>query len=168
MGLKAYTMYNLMQTADGQSNGISVSLNASQTANAGYTPTVVKTVGINKTSRTVNPADADWRSSASRVAMNCSDDGFSWPHRTLGWKMLKDDLFGIDINSAPGSTVKLVGVGETRTYGGNTAKAHDVDSVCLDCHNPTIWNATSTSNHTDTAGTTADDFNDDLLGRGLP
>lgn len=163
--LKALTMYNLTQTTDGQSNGISVSLNANQTANEGFTPSPVMTVGILHNSRTVTPANANWRSDEGRVNINCSDDGFSWPHRTLGWKMLKDDLFGIDINSAPGGAIKLVSVGETRVYGSNNSKAHDVDSVCLDCHNPTIWNATSSATHTDTAD---NPYNDDLLMRGLP
>ncbi|MHB8841821.1 MAG: hypothetical protein ACYC56_08550 [Candidatus Aquicultor sp.] len=113
---------------------------------------------------------ANWRSSATITAANtvCSDDGFSWPHRTLGWKMLKDDLFGIDIGGDSEGHPKLVSVGETRSYGGSLYTAHDVDSVCLDCHNPTVWNATSSSNHTDTAGITSDDYNDDLLFRGLP
>jgi hypothetical protein len=120
-----------------------------------------------------------WRtseSSATTLAVNtyCSNDGFSWPHRTLGWKMLKDDLFGLDFDGT------VVNVGEARngtsTYTGYSTvisasplfgdTAHDLDSVCLDCHNPTIWNAVS--GHEDTASTTSDDFDDELILRGLP
>jgi len=128
-----------------------------------------------------------WRTDPDVLSATCSNDGFSWPHRTLGWKMLKDDLFGIDFTGNP------IGVGMTRTYAGTydtgtgsldtaatklddyvdanlghlKSPAHDLDSVCLDCHNPTIWNATSAS-HADTAATSADDMNDELLLRGLP
>jgi hypothetical protein len=166
-GMKAYTMYNLRQTADGlQVNGISESLYANQTANTSYTPSPVMTVGMLKQSRTAT-WQANWRSSDTRTAANasCSDDGFSWPHRTLGWKMLKDDLFGIDTSTNGDGQPRLVSVGETRSFNGSNAAAHDVDSVCLDCHNPTIWNATSAATHTDTAD---NPYNDDLLMRGLP
>ncbi|HEY3375295.1 MAG TPA: hypothetical protein VGK02_09560 [Candidatus Aquicultor sp.] len=138
-------------------------------------------IGQVKKSRTVSWS-SDWRANTGTVGsginQTCSDDGLSFPHRTLGWKMLKDDLFGIDpaaadTNGAPG----FIHAGQTRTgfYPGN--KAHDLDSVCLDCHNPTVWGATSTLNHTDIQGInpmtgadtiTADNMNDDLLLRGLP
>jgi hypothetical protein len=122
----------------------------------------------------------NWRTSedtaTAAVSDYCSNDGFSWPHRTLGWKMLKDDLFGLDFDGT------VVGVGDERDGGGSSydssytvevastylfnKAAHDIDSVCLDCHNPTIWNATS--GYDDTASTTADDYNDELILRGLP
>jgi len=130
-----------------------------------------------KKSRTANWYK-DWRTSTGYVKMgevmktgvevgsgvDCSDDGFSWLHRTLGWKMLKDDLFGLNLDGTP------VAVGQTRSYGGTNYVAHDLDSVCLDCHNPTVWRATSASNYTDKPGAanTADDHNDELLTRGLP
>jgi len=132
--------------------------------------------GFYKKSRTVS-YPSDWRESDTDFGepgalvngADCSDDGFSWPHRTLGWKMLKDDLFGLDFD---GSTV---GVGGTRTYSDGTTTttlgpAHDIDSVCLDCHNPTIWNATSTGKdgHVDDQTNDADNHNDELLTRGLP
>jgi len=101
------------------------------------------------------------RLNLSGVEDDCSDDGFSWPHRTLGWKMLKDDLFGLDFN---GDTVN---VGDTRSYGGTNYTVHDLDSVCLDCHNPTVWRATGSS-HVDDPNNPYDDHNDELLTRGLP
>jgi hypothetical protein len=87
--------------------------------------------------------------------------------------MLKDDLFGLDFDG------QQVAVGQYRSYGGDPTpntkdddpltqnlKVHDIDSVCLDCHNPTIFNGTSTNNHTDTGGNTI--YNDDMVLRGLP
>ena len=48
---------------------------------------------------------SDWRTTTTIVdsaTINsfCSDDGFSWPHRTLGWMMLKDDLFGLGFDGS--------------------------------------------------------------------
>ncbi|MCL6473323.1 MAG: hypothetical protein K6T91_11030 [Firmicutes bacterium] len=125
----------------------------------------------------------DWRTLDTTSSAVCADDGFSWPHRTLGYMMLKDDLFGLDFNGDP------IAAGVTRTtmsgtdlanqINGGTAyddtatyawltshPAHDIDSVCLDCHNPTIWNATSQS-HVDSSTITGDEYNDELLLRGL-
>ncbi len=125
---------------------------------------------IIKNSRTVSWSTA-WRSDANpNLSGGCSDDGLSWPHRTLGWKMLKDDLFGIDVTGTyNGGKSAVIGVGETRKFSGTVT--HDLDSVCLDCHNPTIWNAgqvQTKEGHVDTPDTTADDKADDLLQRGLP
>ncbi|HEY3373832.1 MAG TPA: hypothetical protein VGK02_02070 [Candidatus Aquicultor sp.] len=141
---------------------------------------------------------SNWRESAAAATMTydasgtltsvgtgstCGDDGFSWPHRTLGWKMLKDDLFGLNFDGTP------VGIGGTRSIDPDgptgpkpvTAFAvHDLDSVCLDCHNPTVWRATSAGNYTDVVVRGTDSFgrpidtnsydnhNDELLTRGLP
>ena len=121
--------------------------------------------GFFKKSQTVNWS-TDWRNSDTAMSVAdvkaiCSDDGFSWPHRTLGWKMLKDDLFGLDFDGTQ------VAVGAFRTDGTTTYTAHDLDSVCLDCHNPTIWNATGPT-HVDTPGSSTDNYNDELLTRGLP
>ncbi|MDI6816433.1 MAG: hypothetical protein QME41_04490 [Actinomycetota bacterium] len=131
--------------------------------------------GFFKQSRTTDWA-SDWRTTSNSVAMgqrltsagvaaNCSDDGFSWPHRTLGWKMLKDDLFGLNFDNNT-----WVGVGEERFDGTTTHTAHDLDSVCLDCHNPNVWRATNTGdgNRLDTPSLSSDDHNDELLTRGLP
>jgi len=167
-GVQGQSTYAVTQTATGEANivfdGHYNSVHTSGGA-AGYPNDSF----MFKKSRTVN-WDSNWRSSEVTSNASCSDDGFSWPHRTLGWKMLKDDLFGLDFNGAP------IAVGQYRHYpnGGDPDNptggyaVHDVDSVCLDCHNPTIWNATSASTHTDTAGTTKDDYNDELLLRGLP
>ncbi|MDP2210139.1 MAG: hypothetical protein Q8J63_00155 [Candidatus Aquicultor sp.] len=128
-----------------------------------------------KKSRTVDWYD-NWRTATGYVQMGkmmangnesgvgvaCSDDGFSWPHRTLGWKMLKDDLFGLNFNGTP------VAVGGTRNYGGTNYTVHDLDSVCLDCHNPTVWRATSAGDYEDTSTTSNDNHDDELLTRGLP
>lgn len=126
-------------------------------------------------------AGENWRQSPDATATLaaasnlCSDDGFSWPHRTLGWKMLKDDLFGVDFDGTP------IAPGEYRTANGTSSKdanyanivtgagildepAHDYDSVCLDCHNPTIWNGTP-AGHTDDSGSAADGK---LISKGLP
>lgn len=107
----------------------------------------------------------DWRTSADiNVGSACCNDGFDWPHKTLSWKMLKDNLFGVDFD---GET--FVGPGETRSIpqgsdvpqeyidkiqaSGVLGPVHDLDSVCLDCHNPNIWNP---------------QYKNDLLLKGLP
>jgi len=105
--------------------------------------------------------DPGWRTSEEVLDPTCSDDGFSWPHRTLGWKMLKDDLFGLGFDGTE------VSVGDSRTYSGASYPVHDLDSVCLDCHNPIVWNATSMS-HVDDPENDTDNYNDELLTRGLP
>ncbi|MDP2211705.1 MAG: hypothetical protein Q8J63_08220 [Candidatus Aquicultor sp.] len=170
--------YLMTSTSDGQANEIAVGFNNPDN-NMAY---------AFKKSRTVTWG-VDWRQSAtdfgepgkaSAIASggSCSDDGFSWPHRTLGWKMLKDDLFGLNFNGDP------IGVGETRTAASGyfdrdmfttfpvsiaaDSKAHDLDSVCLDCHNPTVWNATSGSDHVDDPANPNDNHDDELLTRGLP
>ena len=156
------TTYHVKQTSTGEVNMVfdyNFAPHADDPDNKNHSYTYEK-------SRTVS-WDPNWRTSVSPNNSSCSDDGFSWPHRTLGWKLLKDDLFGLNFDGTP------VGVGQTRSYDTNgdgtpeTYAVHDLDSVCLDCHNPTVWRATSSS-HTDTAGTTTDDFNDELLLRGLP
>ena len=42
---------------------------------------------------------------------DCIDGGFSFPHRTLGANMLKDELYGVDYDGSP------VDPGDTRTAG---------------------------------------------------
>ena len=87
----------------------------------------------------------------------CIDGGFSFPHRTLGANMLKDELFGVDFDGTPvlvgelrgsdaGLTVLNVWTAETgnpqsvslavRTDTGVIAgaAAENMDSVCIDCH----------------------------------
>jgi hypothetical protein len=90
----------------------------------------------------------------------CVDGGFSFPHRTLGVNMLKDSLWGVDFDGRP------VAPGEVRNsstlddlelrWSGGTGDgaeiilsydvdslagqaAHNLDSECIDCHNPDIW-----------------------------
>ncbi|PIZ35579.1 hypothetical protein, partial [Candidatus Aquicultor secundus] len=166
------TMYELTQTSNGYANEIAASLLTTPTPNGTDTAILPKIVGQLKSSRTVDWS-ASWRDAVDPVSATCADDGLSFPHRTLGWKMLKDDLFGIDIGisgdstGAAGQDSEVVGAGESRQGAyGNGVAAHDVDSVCLDCHNPTVWGATSSSNHTDTGGNTI--YNDDVIQRGLP
>ena len=113
--------------------------------------------------RTVKYYD-DWRTNSSiNVASVCSNDGFNWPHRTLSWKMLKNDMFGLDFDGAtlvdPGETRTLPNAGvpdevedqtsefewtlayfNAVTATGLLSPAHDLDSTCLDCHNPYTWN----------------------------
>ncbi|HEY3375276.1 MAG TPA: hypothetical protein VGK02_09460 [Candidatus Aquicultor sp.] len=166
-------------------NPYSVSINYNQ---ATSTDTTTNAGFLFKLGRT-ETWDANWRRSpiavtpgqtlSGGVSQPCSDNGFSWPHRTLGWKMLKDDLFGLDFD---GTTVMAgqvrdaaLSASETTATAGSAsniagaalagAVTHDIDSVCLDCHNPTVWNANGTT-HTDTGGNTI--YNDELLLRGLP
>jgi len=105
----------------------------------------------------------DWRQSPDIETFElCSNDGFSWPHKTISWKLLKDKLFGVDFDGetliGPGDTRRLPNGGIPRAGDGNPdygwtqeyfdhineagllGPAHDLDSVCLDCHNPYIWN----------------------------
>jgi hypothetical protein len=118
------------------------------------------TVRVAPSSGTTIVYPTDWNSSNSAHAEPaCCDNGFSWPHRTLGWKMLKDDLFGVDFDGQtairPGDRRKLPQAmvrarqrttNSTMTnllnagMAGATAPAQNLDSVCLDCHNPNIWN----------------------------
>ncbi|MBN2841427.1 MAG: hypothetical protein JXP37_10780 [Coriobacteriia bacterium] len=49
----------------------------------------------------------------------CLDGGFSFPHRTLGKDMLKDELWGIDFDGSP------IAFGEVRTANANTLAAYD-------------------------------------------
>jgi len=172
------TTYDVAYTSDDQPNPLA----------AGYS---TATGGFIKNSR---EADwyADWRTATGFVQMgqkmttgnesgvgtDCSDDGVSWPHRTLGWKMLKDDLFGIDLAGnvvTAGEYRTADGLEKTTTATGNY-QAHDIDSVCLDCHNPTVWNASKNTTdpddptkntHYDGAGD-VDNYDDELLLRGLP
>lgn len=173
-GLQGQTLYHEKQTTTGQSNMV-FDYNFTKAHGDASLPANDKLSFMYKKSRTVDWYD-DWRTATGFVQMgkmmangaeqgvgvDCSDDGFSWPHRTLGWKMLKDDLFGLNFDGTP------VSVGQTRNYGGTNYVAHDLDSVCLDCHNPTVWRATSASDYTDDPANANDNHDDELLTRGLP
>jgi len=56
---------------------------------------------------------------SSVVGAPCLDGGFSFPHRTLGANMLKDELYGIDFDGAP------VAAGVARTLNGGAQVAQD-------------------------------------------
>ncbi|HCG98785.1 MAG TPA: hypothetical protein DE036_02990 [Actinobacteria bacterium] len=52
--------------------------------------------------------------------------------------MLKNELFGIDLNGeavAPGERREVL----AKQLSLDLAPTQDLDSVCLDCHNPTMW-----------------------------
>lgn len=49
----------------------------------------------------------------------CIDGGFSFPHRTLGANMLKDELFGVDFDGSP------IAAGEVRGVNGGAEAAQD-------------------------------------------
>lgn len=96
----------------------------------------------------------------SDVDPACVDGGFSFPHRTLGVNMLKDSLWGVDFDGTPLAAGEVRGAGLVATdldtlfgsarWGFDLASLVNVptdslDSVCLDCHNPNIWNADDSS-----------------------
>lgn len=105
--------------------------------------------------RTGYQAVSNIRAGAVEVGYQCVDGGFSFPHRTLGANMLKDQLYGIDFDGtpvAPGDTRMTVASVEA-TFGAayfagsfgesNIAGAvvQNLDSVCIDCHgDATYWN----------------------------
>ena len=92
----------------------------------------------------------------------CIDGGFSFPHRTLGANLLKDELYGVDFDGtrlAAGDTrgaeigtvtsrftdgaLSSASLSEAiRTDDGAIAgtAAENMDSVCIDCHgDATYW-----------------------------
>lgn len=82
---------------------------------AAYT-SVVTTQTANKT----NYAAQSFLKQSAVVGLNgqCLDGGFSFPHRTLGSNMLKDELFGIDFDG----TKIAAGVLRTANTGGLAAQ----------------------------------------------
>ncbi len=40
-------------------------------------------------------------SAVTGLSGQCIDGGFSWPHRTLGANMLKDEIYGVDYDGTP-------------------------------------------------------------------
>ncbi|MHB8841839.1 MAG: hypothetical protein ACYC56_08650 [Candidatus Aquicultor sp.] len=114
-------------------------------------------------SKTTTMRSEDWRAGSNvAISSSCCDDGFSWPHKTMGWKMLKDGLFGVDFDGvtpiAPGESRTLPSGAVTESVLNSSENsqsptplalvsefdhsqvADDLDSVCLDCHNPYVWN----------------------------
>lgn len=53
----------------------------------------------------------------SAIGDPCLDGGFSFPHRTLGYNMLKDELWGVDFDGS------AIAVGVARTANANTLAA---------------------------------------------
>ena len=104
----------------------------------------------------------------SDIDAACLDGGFSYPHRTLAVNMLKDALYGVDFDGQPLAAGEIRGAGQTLgTIPGAVGEdfavppegtylaaelvdvaTHDMDSVCLDCHNPTIWNPSLVTSET--------------------
>jgi hypothetical protein len=116
-------------------------------------------------------------SSLTNFNAACMDGGFSYPHRTLGYKMLKDTLWGIDLDGTPldfggvrgaGLTVpdfvstissQLANVYLNDPWGHDRAGTYapdrivgqsvdNLDSTCLDCHSWNIWNGSDPNYYT--------------------
>lgn len=114
---------------------------------------------------TTSPTPGNWGGyECSSVVANpaCCNIGFSWPHKTLSWKLLKNNLFGVDFDGVtpvgPGKSRELAADVSAEAFKeinntGILGPAHDLDSVCLDCHNPFIWNP---------------QFKNELILKGLP
>ncbi len=67
------------------------------------------------------------------VSNKCIDGGFSWPHRTLGADLLKDELYGVNFD---GSAVAVGGTRNTTLSDGDT----------LDLANyPLLWGQSKTT-----------------------
>lgn len=130
-------------------------------------------------------------SAVAGLNAQCVDGGFSFPHRTLGANMLKDELWGVDFDGT------AVGVGEVRgalpaisanyvpawgaTHSTETTgmvdfmwswtengeqianqAAENLDSVCIDCHgDSTYWNGDNAAAYEGASGW-------ELLYKGLP
>ena len=109
-------------------------------ASAAYSPYDVATdtfadtygTGSYNNNRTNYSSQAYIRQSATvgAVGSACLDGGFSFPHRTLGKDMLKDELFGIDFDGTP------VAAGVARTANAGTAVdstgQHALDAIAGD------------------------------------
>ena len=104
---------------------------------------------------TAVPGVNEFAVAAAVPAAQCIDGGFSYPHRTLGANMLKDQLYGVDFDGTivnPGDTRMDVASAETlfgAAYLDNSPRADEIagqtvdnlDSVCIDCHGDgTYWN----------------------------
>ena len=84
---------------------------------AAYTPNWTATAAL------TNYAPQSWaRLSAVTGGTECLDGGFTWPHRTLGDNMLKDELFGVNFDGT------LASFGTTRSANGLQVGA-DIDGA---------------------------------------
>ena len=97
---------------------------ASTNFSAAYT-SVVTTQTAGKTN--YSPQSYLKQSAVANLNGKCIDGGFSFPHRTLGANMLKDELYGVDFDGTP------VAFGGSRTTNGGAAPSvtatFSIDSV---------------------------------------
>jgi len=130
-------------------------------------------------------------SASSTINAQCIDGGFSYPHRTLGYNMLKDEIWGVDFDGTPiavgvargtalvpldeyapvwGASHSTESTGMADFMWGWTENGEqregqiteNLDSVCIDCHgDSTYWNGDDAAGYS-----TADGW--DLLFKGLP
>ena len=118
------------------------SVSGNMSASAAYQPasayaTPATSIAYNN-NRTNYSSQAYIRQSAvvGAVGSACLDGGFSFPHRTLGKDMLKDELFGIDFDGG------VINAGDLRSANGGTATPstgqHSLDVLAGD---PGLGNA---------------------------
>jgi hypothetical protein len=109
---------------------------------AAYTATTTASVA-GKTNYTVQSYIK--QSAVAGLNDQCIDGGFSYPHRTLGANMLKDELYGVDFDGT------VVAFGGSRTANGGTAP-DSTSNISLDAQDGTdfvLWtgeNRAATSN----------------------
>jgi hypothetical protein len=162
-------------------------------AKGGYTTTT--TVAVNGRS-VFWPNSFQANSAIANINGQCVDGGFSFPHRTLGANMLKDQLWGVDFDGTPiaaGATrgtagtsanlANLIAAGftsPTGSLGANPlqqgskspygtligATTENLDSVCIDCHGNATYYDKTGTYGTDPFGTGATGW--ELLLKGLP
>jgi len=77
---------------------------------AAYSPSSTEGTGTNYASQSYLR-----QSAVADLNGKCIDGGFSFPHRTLGANMLKDELFGVDFDGTP------VAFGDSRSTNGGAA-----------------------------------------------
>ncbi|MDI6712466.1 MAG: hypothetical protein QMD96_04430 [Anaerosomatales bacterium] len=108
---------------------------------AAYTATITASVS----GKTNYSSQAFLRQSAvasTAVGAKCLDGGFSFPHRTLGANMLKDELYGVDFDGSPRP------FGSTRTAAASLTATQGTGTFSIDTGEWVYWtgetrNATS-------------------------
>ncbi|HEY3373750.1 MAG TPA: hypothetical protein VGK02_01640 [Candidatus Aquicultor sp.] len=83
--------------------------------------------------------DPQRKNSSVECSSECVNLGYSWPHRTFAWKMLKNELYGVYLDD---QNVEVTQVKQLLVkYSAISAQpAQDpIGAVCLDCHNPFVW-----------------------------
>lgn len=97
---------------------------------AAYTATITASVS----GRTNYSSQAFLRQSATKnLNGKCLDGGFSWPHRTLGANMLKDELYGVDFDGTPRP------FGSTRTANGSLTATESTGTFSIDTGEWVYW-----------------------------